>query len=454
MHAVGAGLHRDVDAVVHDKDRAVRVARLRAGLCLREPRGLARLLHPQLDPCRPRGAQARGLDGGRVTGPSVSGDVSSSPGAGANISLPGISVAAGGSVENLGGGVNVKAKAKGKGGLFGHGKPKKSHSKENVDVSMESEGGGEAHVAAHPEGGFGVRHEVKHKRHVIEEIIIEDSDKYYENQEKRPRTLPRKAKKAKANIEITPTGERRRSTGEVEPMDVGAAGTGSVQNVSTQQVTFMVEYEPPNAKAGVKFPSVPKVGKDFHLFGKKPDIGADVGASAEAKLKRPHQEEVVVFDGEFSTDSLQRKKAPFGKRVDVHGESVTGTLEGDAGIKAPHGKGKIEAGISGSLPEFKFKSGRQEEVVVDDTHLHADKNSPGWMGSLKFSGRLPSANISLGQAAGSAEQVDLKKSTGSLASSNSETITYVVTSDLPGGTHLRGETKNAERQRKPLGRFR
>jgi len=322
--------------------------------------------------------------------------------------------------------INLQAKVKG-GGLNWRGKPKKHRSKETVSDTRDSDdhssGAGSLDYAAHG----GVHHEVKHKRHVIEEIIIEDSDKFYENQEKKAKTLPKKKVKAiTPGIELKFTDDRRRSTGELIPIDPQPPA-GSAQNVSAQEITFMVEYEPPTSN--VRLPTMPKVGMDWHGFGKRPkSMSEDPG---EIKPKRQHQEEVVVFDGEMHVDTLERKKFPFSKKVGVHGKSMEAAPdsftcvvqsdlpEGHAKVKPPHIEGDLSGGISASLPDVKYKSTRQQEIVVDDPNSYADKPSAGW--NPKFGFKMPT----------------LTKRHGSLditpPSVEPETITFVVNGDdIPG----------------------
>jgi len=204
-----------------------------------------------------------------ITRPQISGNLTN-VGADSNVSLSGPSSAAG-SGENLMD-IGLKAKVKGGKGMFGKGKSPKSQSNESVDSGARLDLSGSGVLSlTNPDGVSGRHHEVKHKRHVIEEIIIEDSDKYYEQQDTRGRTLPtpKKKKKVPPGIEVTPTEERRRSTGEVTPMDIDIK-TGSVQNVASDEVTFMVGYAPPSSKVGLHLPSMTKFGADWHT-GKKSD---------------------------------------------------------------------------------------------------------------------------------------------------------------------------------------
>jgi hypothetical protein len=194
--------------------------------------------------------------------------------------------------------------------------------KPQADVEMTVEAGGDAlpeAVAATAAGGRSRKHhEVKHKKHIIEEVVLEDTDTFYEEYDlKRPRLVIGGRKKKAGKENAIPEPERRRSTGEL-PSPIVTEPSGpraiSVTNVSSdQQVTFVVNYDLP-ARAVRKSPkdrwswTLPT----FKASGKGSE-SPSVSESSTAKEKKPktgsvRQEEVVVEDTGLFTDSSSDKK--------------------------------------------------------------------------------------------------------------------------------------------------
>ena len=159
-------------------------------------------------------------------------------------------------------------------------------------------------------------HRVKHKRHVIEEVVIEDSDKFYEEIHKRPKLFIReKDKPDKENIE--PVVERRRSTGEVPVFH--AAQSAAPSNISSEELLrFVVEYDLAGSKLDEKTPEGRKRWTmPISLTGKSDETPDVSGEATEEKKRRPgdKQEEVVVEDEDLFTDtSLERKGFRFRKK--------------------------------------------------------------------------------------------------------------------------------------------
>jgi len=330
-----------------------------------------------------------------AVGPNISGNESKLSG---DINTPTAGITLESSIENGRG----KPKSTGVRGMFKKRKPTKSQSEENIGASAKLDEGASGGISmTNLKGVPEFHHEVKHKRHVIEEVIIEDCDKYYEKQEKHARTLPIPKLKKKLHspkIVIQPTEERRRSTGDVLPMDVSPA-TGSVQNMSAQQVTFLVEYEKPSSKTDLRLPSAPKFNKEWNPFGKKTGIDTDVDVS----LKRPHQDEIVVFD--------RKKKSETPEEITYVVEH-----EGHTDAKLPRIKDQVGAGVSLSLPDVKIKTSKQEEVIIDEPNIVTDKPSTGWKPHFGF--KMPSQKAQM-------------KLDADLPDPNAQSITFIVQGPQP-----------------------
>jgi len=235
-------------------------------------------------------------------------------------------------------------------------------------------------------------HKVKHKRHVIEEVVLEDSDKFYEEIHKRPKLFIRPKKKTdKENIE--PVVERRRSTGELPESQVPQ--TGSAANVSSEElVKFVVQYDLGAAKLDEQLPQEKKRWT-MPLFA--------AGKSAETPNVGDKQEEVVVEEEDLFTDtSLERKGFRFGKKktsqpVAPHSETVTFIVHGDQPGEYVKVEPRMEvdesdvdtdakASFQGSLEFPKWKLFERKQKTPSDD---------GETSSLKASGRKWIPNIRL-----------------------------------------------------------
>ena len=239
-------------------------------------------------------------------------------------------------------------------------------------------------------------HKVKQKRHVIEEVVLEDSDKFYEEAQKRPKLFLREKKKAdKENVE--PVVERRRSTGEVPVVSAVSPQTESAANASSEELLrFVVEYDLPASKLDE---NVPKGKKRWTMpiftTGKK-DETADVGGEPAADKKRKtgeKQEEVVVEEEDLFTDtSPERKGFGFlkmkpGQAVEPQIETVTYIVRGpppgsyvkvEPSMEADEGgdlSTNAKAGLHGSIefPKLKMFERKQKTPSSEDGEASLQK---------------------------------------------------------------------------------
>ena len=276
-------------------------------------------------------------------------------------------------------------------------------------------------------------HKVKHKRHVIEEVVLEDSDKFYEEIHKRPRLFLRAKKKPADKENVEPVVERRRSTGELPEAKVEVQQTGSAANVSSEElVKFVVQYD---LASPVLDENVPKGKKRWTMptFGRG-DETADVSAEPTAEKKRKtgdKQDEVVVEDEDLFTDtSLKRKGFPFQKKkadqsVEPQSETVTFIVHGDqpgAYVKVEprvevdeDGDQNIEAktGLHGSLefPKFKLFERKQKTSSSEDGETSSLKSdSKKWIPHI----RLRSKYAKFGKLSAKGDTVTYHSTDGSL----------------------------------------
>ena len=264
-----------------------------------------------------------------------------------------------------------------------------AESEEPMDVSAEVPSGPSTEWTSE-------HHKVKHKRHVIEEVVLEDSDKFYEEVYKRPRLFIRgKKKEDKENVE--PVVERRRSTGEVVVPAFQAPQAASAPSGSSEElVKFVVEYDIAASKLDETVPEGKKRWTMPIFTTGKRDEGPDAGGETTAEKKRKagdKQEEVVVEDEGLYTDtSLERKGFRFRKKKAdqpteqesetvtfiVHGEQPGAYVKVEPRMEVEEGgdvSTDAKTGLHGSIefPKFKLFERKQKTSSSEDGETPSPK---------------------------------------------------------------------------------
>ena len=206
-------------------------------------------------------------------------------------------------------------------GLFGKKKSGKDQNKGKqsvaaagaVDMEMETDGvdkENEVHDYSSSR-----RHEIKHKRHIIEEVVIEDSDKFYEKQEKRPKMFHKGTLERKKESPLETSHEAAFiETGSVElkPPNVSLHAE-SLPNISAaESVTYVVDYDQQASGSvyleGHDDKSLSEKYK-WYSFPRKRVTGktpVSASKSLQKQSKTKSQEEIVIFDGP-DVDKTDRK---------------------------------------------------------------------------------------------------------------------------------------------------
>ena len=241
------------------------------------------------------------------------------------------------------------------------------------------------------DGGELVHHEIKHKRHVIEEVIIEDSDKFYEKihpkrvkKSDKKETTPQPA----ANMD-TDTDERGKNKGEggLNPFESQVKSSSS-PNITTDSITFVVEHDPSESGTLKK----PKGDQKDKL---------SVG-SGEGKTKKKPQEEIVVAGGDSHVEMPGKKWRPFGKKSPSKSESaenISFVIKEEPEVKS-EAKPKVDNQSGETLtfvveteqPTLGSKKGKSGSIPLIGKLFDKDSKSSRKQGEIVLEGSHPQDN--------------------------------------------------------------